>query len=91
MFAGPADAAPKALVEELISDTCFAPTYLGPIRYARNLEVWEPVQLSIMLRWLRAACSTPPPPPVPRPRGALQKDDHPCTLACEEYFVPRLF
>lgn len=26
-------------MEELIADTGFEPTYLGPIRYARNLEV----------------------------------------------------
>jgi len=39
MYAGPSDAEPKALVDELIRDTGFEPTYLGPIRYARNLEV----------------------------------------------------
>lgn len=38
MYAGPSDAEPKALVDELIRDTGFEPTYLGPIRYARNLE-----------------------------------------------------
>lgn len=39
MYAGPSDVEPKALVDELIRDTGFVPTYLGPIRYARNLEV----------------------------------------------------
>lgn len=39
MFAGPSDAEPKALVEQLISDSGSVPTYVGPIRYARNLEV----------------------------------------------------
>jgi predicted dinucleotide-binding enzyme len=39
MFAGPADAQPRRTVEGLISDIGFQPVYLGPIRYARNLEV----------------------------------------------------
>lgn len=38
MFAGPADAQPRRTVEGLISDIGFQPVYLGPIRYARNLE-----------------------------------------------------
>lgn len=39
LFAGPAHAQPRGVVEELIADTGFEPTYFGPIRYARNLEV----------------------------------------------------
>lgn len=53
MFAGPADAAPKALVEELIQDTGFVPTYLGPIRYARNLEVSR-TPVNYQVGWLVA-------------------------------------
>ncbi|GIL99382.1 hypothetical protein Vretimale_4555, partial [Volvox reticuliferus] len=36
MFAGGPDH--KGLVEEVIADTGFKPVYVGPIRYARNLE-----------------------------------------------------
>lgn len=39
MFAGPADEQPKAMVAALIADAGFEPVYIGPIRYARNLEV----------------------------------------------------
>jgi predicted dinucleotide-binding enzyme len=41
MFAGPAGQG-RDQVAELISDVGFEPVYVGPIRYARNLEVcWQ--------------------------------------------------
>lgn len=39
LFAGPPAAEPRAAVEQLIADSGFVPTYVGPIQYARNLEV----------------------------------------------------
>jgi predicted dinucleotide-binding enzyme len=42
MFAGPAGPG-REQVAELIADVGFEPVYVGPIRYARNLEVREHV------------------------------------------------
>lgn len=39
MFAGPAEATARDTVAALIDDAGFKPVYVGPIRYARNLEV----------------------------------------------------
>jgi hypothetical protein len=41
MFAGDATPEPRATAAGVIRDAGFEPTYVGPIRYARNLEVWR--------------------------------------------------
>ena len=39
MYAGPADQQQQKVVEEVVLGVGFEPQYVGPIRYARNLEV----------------------------------------------------
>lgn len=46
LFAGPSEAEPKALMEAVISDAGFTPVFVGPIRYARNLEVRRVTHMS---------------------------------------------
>ena len=51
MYAGPADPAAKAVMSSVISSVGFHPVYVGPIRYARNLEaIAELVSISRMSR-----------------------------------------
>jgi hypothetical protein len=73
LFAGPPAAEPRAVVEELVADSGFVPTYVGPIRYARNLEVrncakccypassciWLPAQLTCWLPDVAASSGMP--------------------------------
>jgi hypothetical protein len=58
LFAGSPAAEPRAVVEELIVDSGFVPRYVGPIRYARNLEVCDCLCCMMCFQQHVAACST---------------------------------